>query len=173
MPDQPTIFTIGHSTNSYKKFVGLLQSFNIETLAHVRNFPGSMKFPHFNKEFMEAELGKSQIEYCHFKNLGGRRKPDPDSKNTAWRHSAFRGYADYMESTDFIEGIHQLQQKALESCTAIMCSEAVWWRCHRSMVSDYLKSKSWKVMHILNTDKVAEHPYTAPAKIVMGRLTYK
>ena len=106
------------------------------------------------------------------KELGGRRKANPDSKNTEWRHPAFRGYADYMETETFKEGMAALKKLALKQRTAYMCSEAVWWRCHRSMVSDYLKAAGWKVWHIMGIEKAEEHPYTAPARIVDGRLSY-
>ena len=96
----------------------------------------------------------------------------PDSKNTSWRHPAFRAYADYMETETFREGIKELEQVALKQRTAYMCSEAVWWRCHRSMVSDYLKVEGWKVMHIMVVGKTDEHPFTQPARIIDGRLSY-
>ena len=104
--------------------------------------------------------------------MGGRRKVDPESKNTTWRHPAFRGYADYMETNSFVEGIKELTEIAQQQRTAYMCSEAVWWRCHRSMVSDYLKAQGWDVQHIMQINKSSEHPYTQPARIVDGKLTY-
>jgi uncharacterized protein (DUF488 family) len=141
-------------------------------LADIRSFPGSRKFPQFNKENLEVSLPENGIEYVHLKKLGGRRKVNPDSKNISWRHLAFRAYADYMETSDFKEGIEELEKIAQRQRTAYMCSEAVWWRCHRSMVSDYLKSKGWKVMHIMAIEKEEEHPYTSPAKIVNEQLSY-
>ena len=108
----------------------------------------------------------------HLKKLGGRRKVNPESKNTSWRHAAFRGYADYMETASFDEGIKELKTIAHQQRTAYMCSEAVWWRCHRSMVSDYLKADGWDVQHIMQVGKSLEHPYTQPARIVEGELTY-
>jgi uncharacterized protein (DUF488 family) len=168
-----TIWTIGHSTRPLKEFMGILHSFNIELVADIRSFPGSRKFPQYNKETLEVSLPLNNIKYLHLKNLGGRRSVKPDSKNTAWRHIAFRGYADYMETAAFKEGITELETFALKQRTAYMCSEAVWWRCHRSMVSDYLKVRGWKVMHIMGIGKDEEHPYTAPARIVNGELSYK
>jgi uncharacterized protein (DUF488 family) len=167
------IFTIGHSTRSLDEFLALLNSFQIEIVADIRSFPGSRKFPQFNKETLEITLPQNNVEYIHIKNLGGRRKVNPDSTNTSWRHPAFRGYADFMETPVFVEGIKELEQIALTKRTAFMCSEAVWWRCHRSMVSDYLKVAGWKVMHIMALGKAEEHPYTQPAKIVDDELTYK
>lgn len=148
-----TIWTIGHSTHPFDEFVAMLNSFQIEVIADIRNFPGSRKFPHFNKESLELSLPQNNIGYVHLKELGGRRKANKDSANTSWRHPAFRGYADYMETDEFKEGINELERIALKHRTAYMCSEAVWWRCHRSMVSDYLKVHDWKVMHIMGIGK--------------------
>jgi uncharacterized protein (DUF488 family) len=142
MPKLNSIWTIGHSTHPFEEFVAMLHSFKIEMVADIRNFPGSRKFPYFNKEALEISLPENKISYVHLKALGGRRKAKPDSKNTAWRHPAFRGYADYMETDEFKNGIHALEKVAMQQRTAYMCSEAVWWRCHRSMVSDYLKRKA-------------------------------
>lgn len=167
-----TIWTIGHSTLSLEGLLAMLQSFNIKLIADIRSYPGSRKFPQFNKEALEISLPESNIQYVHIKELGGRRKPDPGSKNTAWQRVAFRGYADYMETPAFKQGIRILEQIALRQRTAYMCAEAVWWRCHRSMVSDYLKLRGWKVMHIMGIEKEDEHPYTAPARIVNGELNY-
>ncbi|HZK07172.1 MAG TPA: DUF488 domain-containing protein [Bacteroidales bacterium] len=166
------IWTIGHSIHSLEEFIGMLKSFQIEVVADVRSFPGSRKFPHFNKEALGVSLPQAGFRYIHIKNLGGRRKVHLDSKNTTWRNQAFRGYADYMETNAFREGIEELKQIALTQRTAYFCSEAVWWRCHRSMISDCLKAEGWNVMHIMGVGKVEEHPYTQPARIVAGKLTY-
>ena len=168
-----TVWTIGHSTRTLDEFVEMLHSFKIELVADIRSYPVSRKFPQFNKEALEISLPENNIQYIHLRDLGGRRKVNPDSKNTAWRHIAFRGYADYMETAAFKEGIKELEKIAMKQRTAYMCSEAVWWRCHRSMVSDYLKVHGWKVMHIMTIGKEEEHPYTSPAKIVHGALSYK
>lgn len=168
-----TIRTIGHSTWPFEEFVAMLHSFKIEMLVDIRSFPGSRKFPQYNKGILQISLPENKIQYIHLKELGGRRKLSPDSKNTAWRHVAFRAYADYMETNDFKTGIKKLEKIALKQRTVYMCSEAVWWRCHRSMVSDYLKVNGWKVMHIMGIGKEEEHPYTAPARIVKGELTYE
>jgi uncharacterized protein (DUF488 family) len=151
----------------------MLHSFNIELIADVRSYPGSRRFPQFNKEALEISLPQNKMEYVHIKNLGGRRKANPDSKNTGWKHIAFRGYADYMETGLFKEGINELEKKAIKQPTAYMCSEALWWRCHRSMISDYLKLEGWEVMHIMGIGKADEHAYTAPARIVNGELNYE
>ena len=168
-----TIWTIGHSTRSFEAFGLMLHSFNIKLVADIRSYPGSRKFPQFNKEALEITLPQINIRYVHLKDLGGRRKVNPDSKNTGWRHASFRGYADYMETSAFKDGIKELIKIALKQRIAYMCSEAVWWRCHRSMISDYLKVKGWKVMHIMGVGKTEEHPYTAPARIVNGKLNYE
>lgn len=166
------IYTIGHSTKSIEEFVSLLQSFNIQLLADVRSYPGSKRYPHFNKEALQKTLPAHQIMYQHFPELGGRRKAMKDSKNTAWKNEAFRGYADYMETESFESAIIKLEEQALQYSTASMCSEAVWWRCHRSLISDYLKAKGWLVQHIMAINKSEEHPYTSAAKIVNGELNY-
>ena len=168
-----TIWTIGHSTHSFEEFHAMLHSFSIELIVDVRSFPGSRKFPQFNKEALEISLPQIKIQYIHLNNLGGRRKANPESKNTGWRHIAFRGYADYMETDLFKDGIKELEKSARKHRTAYMCSEAVWWQCHRSMISDYLKLRGWKVMHILGTGKSVEHSYTAPARIVNDELNYE
>lgn len=166
------IWTIGHSTRDWKDFLELLNSFQIQTLVDVRSYPGSRKFPQFNRENLGEELPKEQIQYILLKKLGGRRKSNPDSKNTVWRHPSFRSYADYMETEDFREGIAELEEIACQSRVAYMCSEAVWWRCHRSMISDYLKAEGWEVLHIMGLENAPEHPFTAPAKVANGELEY-
>lgn len=169
---QKTIWTIGHSTHPLDELVEMLKSFHIDIVADVRSFPGSRKFPQFNKENLINSFPENGIEYIHIKALGGRRKVNPDSKYTVWRNASFRGYADYMDTEDFERGMEELIQLAANNKVAYMCSEAVWWRCHRSMISDYLKTNGWTVMHIMGIDKADEHPYTAPAEIVDGELNY-
>ena len=168
-----TIWTIGHSTRTLDDFVKLLDSFDIQLVADVRNFPGSSKFPYFNKEALESSLPAHNIAYVHLKSLGGRRKSNPDSINTGWRSAAFRAYADYMDTSEFKDGIESLIHLAENKRIAYMCSEAVWWRCHRSLVSDYLKANGWTVMHISAVGKATEHPYTQPARLVDGKLNYQ
>lgn len=169
---QKIIYSIGHSTRSLHEFVEMLQAFEIELLADIRSYPGSRRYPHFNKENLAIELPENSISYIHIPSLGGRRKTFPGSKNTAWKNEAFRGYADYMETESFIKAMNQLEKMAVKNKLAYMCAEAVWWSCHRSLVSDYLKIKGWKVMHIMNLHKADEHPYTAAAKIIDGKLNY-
>jgi uncharacterized protein (DUF488 family) len=169
---QKIIYTIGHSTRTLEEFIALLQTFSIEMLVDVRSYPGSRRYPHFNKENLSKELPGKGILYLHMSRLGGRRKASPQSKNTAWKNDAFRGYADYMETAEFKEGMEELETTGSSYPSAFMCSEAVWWRCHRSMIADYMKVKGWKVLHILNNKKAEEHPYTAAATIADGTLSY-
>lgn len=171
--DDKTIWTIGHSTRTLEELVEMLRSFQVEMVVDIRSYPGSRRYPHFNKRSLELTLPQNGVQYFHLPDLGGRRKVNPQSKNTAWRNEAFRGYADYMETDAFKDAAIRLELIAKEMHTAFMCSEAVWWRCHRSMVSDYLKARGWKVMHIMAVGKAEEHPFTGPAKIVDGALTYQ
>ncbi|HSH38444.1 MAG TPA: DUF488 domain-containing protein [Chthoniobacterales bacterium] len=167
------IWTIGHSTRSIEDFAALLAQHSIAVLADVRLLPGSKRYPHFNSDALARSLGEHGIRYEHFRELGGRRKPRPDSANTAWRNDAFRGYADYMEGNDFAAGVERLVGLAAsKGATAIMCAEAVWWRCHRGLVSDYLKARGVEVMHIVGANKVEPHPWTSAATIVGGHLSY-
>jgi uncharacterized protein (DUF488 family) len=167
------IWTVGHSTRAIDEFISLIQANDIKLLADVRSLPGSRRYPQFNKEMLAGSLGKAGIRYEHFPELGGRRKAKPESKNTAWRNASFRGYADYMETEEFGKGVRRLIDLAGEAGpTAIMCAEAVWWRCHRALISDYLKAADIEVMHILDANKVEPHPYTSAARIVNGKLSY-
>ena len=145
------IWTVGHSTRAIDEFISLIQANDIKLLADVRSLPGSKRYPQFNKEALADSLGKTGIQYEHFPELGGRRKAKPESKNTAWRNASFRGYADYMETEEFRKGVERLLDLAADAGpTAIMCAEAVWWRCHRSLISDYLKARGIEVLHIMD-----------------------
>ena len=150
----------------------MLKAFEIEALVDIRRYPGSRKYPHFNKDHLEKSLPEKEIQYLHYEDLGGRRKVKPDSHNTAWRLDSFRGYADYMETDSFQKAIEKLETLAKEKRVAYMCSEAVWWSCHRSLVSDYLKNEGWNVQHIMSKTKSDEHPYTKPARIINDKLVY-
>jgi uncharacterized protein (DUF488 family) len=166
------IWTIGHSTHPMDEFLTMLKSFDIEVLVDIRTYPGSRRYPHFNKENLLTTLSLEKIRYEHFVDLGGRRKPAKDSINTAWRHPAFRGYADHMQSAGFTSAVSRLETIAEKFKTAYMCSEATWWRCHRALLSDFLKARGWNVYHIMAQNKSTPHPYTSPAKIVQGELFY-
>ncbi|OHB64692.1 MAG: hypothetical protein A2Y77_03680 [Planctomycetes bacterium RBG_13_62_9] len=172
MEDSLKIWTIGHSTRTLEEFMELLRAYRIEAVADVRRFPGSRRYPHFNREALSASLPAAGVEYVPMPELGGRRKARADSHNTAWRNEAFRGYADYMETPEFAAAIEPLLALAQRKRTAILCSEAVWWRCHRSMISDYLKAAGVIVEHILGPNAGEIHPYTSAARIVDGKLSY-
>ena len=166
------IYTIGHSTHPIAYFIAMLKSFDIQVMADIRSMPGSNKYPQFNQSALDGSLKEAGIKYIHIPELGGRRKPRPDSVNTTWHNKAFMGYADYMETAEFKTAMEKLEQIATQQRVAYMCSEAVWWRCHRSLVSDYLKVRGWEVLHIMDISKSMEHPYTAPAHLVQGNLFY-
>ncbi len=168
-----TIWTVGHSTHTIEEFIDIPRHNQIDILVDVRHFPGSRKSPHFNKGALRDALVAVGIRYEHLVELGGRRPVHRDSHNVAWRNASFRGYADYMETQPFRDGVDRLLEIARTGRTAIMCSEAVWWRCHRSLIADYLKAMGVHVFHILGMNKVQEHPYTSPAQLVGGRLSYE
>ena len=167
-----SIWTVGHSTRTIEEFIDLLRHHQIEILVDVRHFPGSRKFPHFNLGALHDALIAAGIRYEHLVELGGRRPVRPDSHSIAWRNASFRGYADYMETDPFRGGVERLLAVARVGRTAIMCSEAVWWRCHRSMIADYLKASGVQVFHILSAKKAQNHPYTSAAQLVNGCLWY-
>ena len=171
---QGEIWTIGHSTRDIDDFTAALKANEIELVADVRMLPGSKRYPQFNKESLADSLQKVGIRYEHFPELGGRRKPKTDSRNTAWRNAAFRGYADYMETDEFGKGADRLVRRAQErGPTAIMCAEAVWWRCHRALISDFLKARGVNVTHIIDVKKTEPHPFTSAARMVNGGLSYE
>jgi uncharacterized protein (DUF488 family) len=167
------IWTVGHSTHSNETFNEILLANEIELLVDVRTYPGSRRYPQFNKSELAESLAGIGITYKHEPRLGGRRAPLKDSHNTAWRNAQFRGYADHMETNEFDAGIRVLLELAQDSRTTVMCAEAVWWRCHRSLIADYLKAQGHTVIHILNVNKTEEHPFTAAALIVDGKLSYR
>jgi len=167
------IWTIGHSTREIDEFISALEANGIKLIADVRLLPGSKRYPQFNREALAKSLSERGIEYEHFPELGGRRKPKPDSRNTAWRNESFRGYADHMETEEFREGTNRLLDRANDvGPTALMCAEAVWWRCHRALISDFLKARGIEVTHIVDAQKTQAHPYTSVARIVGGELSY-
>ena len=150
-----------------------MQANGIKLVADVRLLPGSKRYPQFNKEELAKSLRQDRISYEHFSELGGRRKASKDSPNTAWRNESFRGYADHMETAEFARGITRLQKMAdSHGATAIMCAEAVWWKCHRSLISDYLKVQGIEVVHIIDENKTEAHPFTSAARVVDGKLDY-
>ena len=168
-----TVWTVGHSTRSAEEFGKILEAHRIEVLVDVRMFPGSRRYPQFNRAALAESLTELGIEYKHEPRLGGRRAPRADSHNTAWKNAQFRAYADHMEGDEFRNAVKELLQLAGRARTAVMCAEAVWWRCHRSLISDYLKAAGHTVVHIINETKTEEHPFTSAARIVNGELSYR
>jgi uncharacterized protein (DUF488 family) len=167
-----TVWTIGHSTRSAEEFRALLAEHAIEAVADVRRFPGSRRVPQFGGGALAKDLRAHGVDYRWLPELGGRRRPAPDSPNTGWRSDAFRGYADYMMTGSFAAGLDELVNLACGLRTAIMCAEAVWWRCHRGLISDALRRLGFEVCHIMGPHVSVPHPYTAAARIVGGRLSY-
>jgi uncharacterized protein (DUF488 family) len=167
-----TIWTIGHSTRPLEAFLELLAHYRLEAVADVRRFPGSRRHPQYAEASLSAALAENGIVYRWLPTLGGRRRPLPDSPNIAWRNLSFRGYADHIDSAKFSEGLHELLE--FSSClrTTLMCAEAMWWRCHRAIIADVLCVRGIEVVHILDSKHTVVHPYTAPARIVQGRLSY-
>lgn len=163
------ILTVGHSTHSWEEFVALLDGAGAELVADVRTHPGSRRLPHFNREAMTAALGD---RYVHVPELGGRRRTRPDSPNGGWENASFRGYADHMATEEFAHGLERLQQLARERRAAIMCAEALWWRCHRRLVSDALLVRGWRVRHLTAAGSLSDHELTAFAHAEGTRLTY-
>ncbi len=170
---ETTLWTVGHSTRSAQEFHEILVANRIGALVDVRSFPGSRRYPQFNKVELSRSLDALGILYSHCPQLGGRRRPDPHSKNTAWKNASFRAYADHLQSEEFKQGIEKLLEFAREKRTAFMCAEALWWRCHRSLIADFLKAKGYEVIHILDAKHTEAHPYTSAARIVDGQLSYE
>ena len=160
-----SIWTVGHSTRSAEEFNHILTAHQIALLVDVRSFPGSRRYPQFNKEHLRQSLAAAGIQYHHAPALGGRRSPNPNA--------SFRAYADHLDSAEFKLGIKALLEVARKDQTAIMCAEALWWRCHRSLIADYLKSQGWEVFHIAGEKEPELHPFTSAARIVEGRLSYE
>jgi uncharacterized protein (DUF488 family) len=168
-----TVDTVGHSNRDLDEFVGLLKAHGVDTLVDIRKLPGSNKYPHFNRDELSDSLARAGIRYVYLKELGGRRPQKKESENTAWRNRSFRAYADHMETDEFRRGIASLLDYAAEGKVAVMCSEAVWWRCHRALVADYLKAAGVNVRHIMGESVARPHPYTSAANVVDGKLSYR
>lgn len=167
-----TVWTVGHSTYPLDQFIALLRSAQITAVVDVRRFPGSRRYPQYNQQPLAESLAAVDIQYVAAPELGGRRTARPDSPNTAWRNASFRGYADYMDMPAFAAGVERVIALAVEHRTALMCSEAVWWRCHRALISDYLKIRGYSILHLLAPSKQEQHPYTSAAHVVDNRLSY-
>jgi len=167
-----TVFTIGHSNRSLDAFLAILKAHRIECLADIRTIPRSRHNPQFSAEALEKSLPMTGISYGRLPRLGGLRKPRKDSRNQAWHNDAFRGYADYMETAEFEKGIAELLALARGKRTAMMCAEALYYRCHRSLVSDALVCRGVETVHLLGVKRTAPHRLTAFVKIEDGRPTY-
>ena len=196
-----TIYTIGHSTRTLDDFLALLRAHAVTWLADVRTVPKSRRHPHFAGDALSRSLPDAGVAYRHFPGLGGLRKPRPDSRNTAWRHASFRGYADHMQTDVFQRALDELivwsvdreagdpERVALHPpsagdelnvgrpfqgrhSTAIMCAEAVWWHCHRQLIADALVARRVEVRHIMSTASAPPHALTSFARVDDGRVTY-
>jgi uncharacterized protein (DUF488 family) len=167
------IWTIGHSTLAIDALLDALATNALALLVDVRRFPGSRRHPQFNRDALAQSLLSRGIDYAHHEALGGRRRPRANSYNSAWRNDSFRGYADYMETAQFGRAIDALVREAAARRVAIMCAEMLWWQCHRGLIADYLKVRGYEVTHLRADGKSERHPYTAAARIVGGRLSYR
>jgi uncharacterized protein (DUF488 family) len=168
-----TIYTVGHSTRSSEELLALLRDAGVQAVADIRAFPSSRRHPQFNRGALAASLASAGIQYVHIPGLGGRRAPTAHSRNCGWRESAFRGYADHMASEEFLTALADLEATARQSPAAIICAEAVWWRCHRRLVADMLVVRGWRVEHLGIGDARAVHDLPAFAVVAPdGALTY-
>ena len=171
-PPPATIWTVGHSTRTLEGFLALMAAHGIEAIADVRRYPGSRRFPWFASEALAESLPAHGLEYLWLPQLGGRRKVQPGSPNGGWRNPSFQGYADHLDTAEFADGFDRLLALAARRRTAMMCAEAVWWQCHRALISDVLKLRGIEVVHLMDAGKAAPHTYTAPARVEDGRLGY-
>ena len=167
------VFTMGFSNRSWEDTVEILTNHRMQRLVDIRTLPGSRRTPQFNLENLEQKLPEAGVEYLHLKSLGGLRKPIKDSTlNAAWKNDGFRAYADYMQSPKFETALETLVRLLTEKRTVYSCTEAVFWRCHRQLISDALHIRSFRVGHIMGADKVQEHELTSFAKVDGLRITY-
>ena len=167
------IWTIGHSTHALPAFLALLRAHRIDSVADVRRFPGSRRHPQFGGEALSASLEANGIAYRWFSDLGGRRRPDfLEAEGSAWRHPSFRAYAQHLLSEEFAQGLHSLLHVAQACRTVIMCSELLWWRCHRRLIADVMLFCGWQVMHIMGPDECSAHRLALPARVTPEGLSY-
>lgn len=167
------VWTVGHSTHGFPAFLAILQAHGIEAVADVRRFPGSRRHPQFGAEALATSLAASGIAYHWFAELGGRRRPDPlQAEGSGWRHPSFRAYAQHLQTEEFAQGLHALQHVAQACRTAVMCSEVLWWRCHRRLVADAMLYCGWRVVHILGAAECSAHKLAAPASATPSGLSY-
>ena len=167
------IYTIGHSTRELGEFLGLLTAHAVTQVVDVRRYPASRRYPQFARDALATALGEIGVGYRHEPDLGGRRAARRDSVNTAWRSAGFRGYADYMETPEFEAALARLRDLARAGATAILCAEAVPWRCHRQLIADALVARGEAVGHILGASRVDPHHLSGHAQVLPGgRLRY-
>ncbi len=167
-----TIYTIGHSTRTLHEFVSLLNVYNVTLLVDVRTVPRSRHNPQFNKETFAETLKPYGVKYMHLPEIGGLRHPKRDSINLAWKNMGFRGYADYMQTKEFTDNLLKITALARENCLALMCAEALPWRCHRSLISDALVVRHIKVLHIISATSTITHELTEFAHVEGTKVTY-
>jgi uncharacterized protein (DUF488 family) len=172
-PDKaPVVLTVGHSTRPLETFIQLLQAHGVKRVSDVRTVPRSRRNPQFNGETLPNTLSQAKIRYTHLKELGGLRHPRPDSLNTGWRNASFRGFADYMQTPEFAAGLAKLMRLASRAQVAVMCAEAVPWRCHRSLIADALLVRGVRVEHITSATRRQIHKLTPFARVSHGQVTY-
>jgi uncharacterized protein (DUF488 family) len=171
-PEHHSIYTVGHSTRTLDEFIWLLKHYQIELLLDVRTVPKSRYVPHFNAETLMSTLHKREIEYQHYKKLGGLRKPTKNSINLGWRNASFRGFADYMQTEEFRQSLDALLDWVSAKRVALMCAEAVPWRCHRSLIADAFVVHNVEVLHIVSEKSLQAHELTPFAVVEGERITY-
>ena len=170
---QGEVWTVGHSTHPLPDFLEILQAYGIEAVADVRRFPGSRRHPQFGTDVLGDFLASHGIAYHWFQPLGGRRRPDPaDCEGSAWRHPSFRAYAQHLRSEEFAQGLDALLHVAQARRTAIMCSELLWWRCHRRLIADVMLFCGWRVTHILSPTECSAHRHADPVRVDAQGLCY-
>jgi uncharacterized protein (DUF488 family) len=167
-----TIYTIGHSTRTVEEFLELLKAFHVALVVDVRAVPRSRHNPQFNKETLPTTLKRCDVKYIHLPGIGGLRRPSKDSVNLAWKNSSFQGYADFMQTKEFTESLLGIIGLARESTLALMCAEALPWRCHRNLISDALVVRHVKVEHIISVDSCIMHHLSEMAHVEGTKITY-
>jgi uncharacterized protein (DUF488 family) len=166
------VLTIGHSTRTWEAFLELLRAHRVKRVIDVRSIPKSRHNPQFNRAILSKRLRAAKIGYVHLQKLGGLRHPRRDSPNMGWRNASFRGFADYMQTSDFDAGLQRLMKLGQQKRSAIMCAEAVPWRCHRSLVADALTVRGVRVEHILSAKRLQVHSLIPFARVRGSRITY-
>jgi len=166
------VLTIGHSDRAWEVFLELLRAHRVTLVVDVRKLPGSRKHPQFNQDVLSRVLREAGIQYLHLPGLGGRRRRIPESPNTGWRNASFQGYADYMQTPEFEASLQELIRRAAGELAALMCSEAVPWRCHRSLIADALTVRGIPVEDIMSPGRPRPHILTSFAQVAGTRITY-